>query len=78
MDSNPTICEEKLTTSNPNRKWGFMEEKKSAPSRFVSAEPSSGLWGVILVMLDIDGCIKRVKIYKNLGKVWQEKLAVYD
>ena len=23
MDSNPTICEEKLT-SNPNRKWGFI------------------------------------------------------
>ena len=25
MDSNPTICEEKLTTNNPNRKWGFIE-----------------------------------------------------
>ena len=24
MDSNPTICEEKLTTNNPNRKWGFI------------------------------------------------------
>ena len=23
MDSNPTICEEKLT-SNPNRKWEFI------------------------------------------------------
>ena len=31
MDSNPTICEKKLTTSNSNRK------------RFGSAEPSSGL-----------------------------------
>ena len=29
MDSNPTICEEKLT-SNPNRKWGFIE--KQSPS----------------------------------------------
>ena len=29
MDSNPTICEEKLTTNNPNRKWGFIEETKS-------------------------------------------------
>ena len=26
MDSNPTICEEKLTTSNPNRKYGFIEK----------------------------------------------------
>ena len=26
MDSNPTICEEKLT-SNPNRKWGFIEKQ---------------------------------------------------
>ena len=25
MDSNPTICEEKLTTSNPNRKWRFID-----------------------------------------------------
>ena len=24
MDSNPTICEEKLTASNPNRKLGFI------------------------------------------------------
>ena len=24
MVSNPTICEEKLTTNNPNRKWGFL------------------------------------------------------
>ena len=24
MDSNPTICEEKLTTNNPNRKWGYI------------------------------------------------------
>ena len=22
-----TICEEKLTTSNPNRKWGFIEKQ---------------------------------------------------
>ena len=29
MDSNPTICEEKLTTSNPNRKWGIYRETKS-------------------------------------------------
>ena len=27
MDSNPTICEEKLTTNNPNRKWGFIEKQ---------------------------------------------------
>ena len=26
MDSNPTICEEKLTTNNPNRKLGFIEK----------------------------------------------------
>ena len=25
MDNNPTICEEKLTTNNPNRKWGFID-----------------------------------------------------
>ena len=30
MDSNPTICEEKLTTSNPNRKGeGVYRETKS-------------------------------------------------
>ena len=28
MDSNPTICEEKLT-SNPNRKGGIYRETKS-------------------------------------------------
>ena len=27
MDSNLTICEEKLTTSNPNRKWRFIEKQ---------------------------------------------------
>ena len=27
MNSNPTICEEKLTTNNPNRKWGFIEKQ---------------------------------------------------
>ena len=27
MDSNPTICEEKLTTSNPSRKWGCIEKQ---------------------------------------------------
>ena len=27
MDSNPTISEEKLTTNNPNRKWGFIEKQ---------------------------------------------------
>ncbi len=43
MDSNPTVCEEKLT-SNPNRKWGFIEKQsQSTLERFVSAEPSSGL-----------------------------------
>ena len=29
MDSNLTICEEKLTTSNPNRKGGIYRETKS-------------------------------------------------
>ena len=27
MDSYPTICEEKLTTINPNREWGFIEKR---------------------------------------------------
>ena len=27
MDSNPTICEEKVATSNPNRKGGFIEKQ---------------------------------------------------
>ena len=27
MDSNPTVCEEKLTTSNPNRKGRFTEKQ---------------------------------------------------
>ena len=27
MDSNPTVCEEKLTTSNPNRKERFVEKQ---------------------------------------------------
>ena len=29
MDSNPTICEEKLT-SNPNRKCGFIEKQSQS------------------------------------------------
>ena len=29
MDSNPTICEEILTTSNPNRKEEFVEKQMS-------------------------------------------------
>ena len=48
MDNNPTICEEKLTTNNPNRKWGFIEKQsQSTLQRFGSAEPSSGLRGII-------------------------------
>ena len=27
MDSNSTVCEEKLTTSNPNRKGRFIEKQ---------------------------------------------------
>ena len=27
MASNPTVCEEKLTTINPNRKWRFIEKQ---------------------------------------------------
>ena len=27
MNSNPTISEEKLTTSNPNRKGGFIKKQ---------------------------------------------------
>ena len=74
MDSNSTICEEKLTTNNPNRKWGFIEKQsQSTLERFGSAEPSSGLWGVLLVMLSVDGCIKSVKIYKNLEKLYNKK-----
>ena len=43
MDSNLTTCEEKLTTSNQNRKWGFIEKQsQSTLQRFGSAEPSSG------------------------------------
>ena len=30
MDSNPTICEEKWTTSNPNIKWGFIEKQSQS------------------------------------------------
>ena len=30
MDSNPTICEEKLITSNPNRKWRFIEKQSQS------------------------------------------------
>ena len=30
MDSNLTICEEKLTTSNPNRKWRFIEKQSQS------------------------------------------------
>ena len=29
MDSNPTICEENLT-SNPNRKWRFIEKQSQS------------------------------------------------
>ena len=30
MDSNLIICEEKLTTSNPNRKGGFIEKQSQS------------------------------------------------
>ena len=30
MDSNPTICEEKLTTSNPNRKGELIEKQSQS------------------------------------------------
>ena len=30
-------------------------------------------WGVLLVMLSVDGCIKSVKIYKNLEKLYNKK-----
>ena len=69
IDSNPTICEEKLTTNNPNRKGDYRETKSVDTIAFGSAEPSSVLWGVILVMLSVDGCIISVKIYKNLEKL---------
>ena len=55
-------------------KWGFIEKQsQSTLERFGSAEPSSGLWGVLLVMLSVDGCIKSVKIYKNLEKLYNKK-----
>ena len=30
MDSNPTICEEKLTTNKQNRKWGYIEKQSQS------------------------------------------------
>ena len=30
MDSNPTICEEKLSTNNPNIKLGFIEKQSQS------------------------------------------------
>ena len=70
MDSNLTICKEKLTTSNPNRKGGFIEKQsQSTLLHFGSAEPSSGLWGVLLVMLSVDGCIKNIYIYIITNKM---------
>ena len=30
MDSNPIICEDKLTTNNPNRKWGFIKKQSQS------------------------------------------------
>ena len=43
MDSNPTICEEKLTTSNPNRKWGFIEKQsQSTPGPVLDFGPERG------------------------------------
>ena len=34
--------------------------------------------GVLLVMLRVDGCIKSVKIYKNLEKLYNNKTRQYD
>ena len=79
MDSNPTICEEKLTTSNPNRKGGFIEKQsQSTLYRFRSAEPSSGMWRVLSEMLSVDGCIKSVKIYKNLIYFYTFYTSIYS
>ena len=73
MDSNPTICEEKLTTSNPKRKWGFIEKQSRHYSVSVLLNHHQSYEGVILMMLSIDGCIKSVKIYENLEKLYNKK-----
>ena len=36
MDSNPTICEEILTTNNPNRKWGFIDKQSQSKRNSVN------------------------------------------
>ena len=43
MDSNPTICEEKFTTNNPNRKWGFIEKHTHIYIILVLSETKSKL-----------------------------------
>ena len=65
------ICEEKLTTSNPNRKGRFIEKQNRHYSVSVLLNHHQSYQG--LLMLSIDGCIKSVKIYKNLEKLNNKK-----
>ena len=48
MDSNPTICEEKLTTSNPNRKGRFIEKQSRNYSVSVLMNHHQGCEGFYL------------------------------
>ena len=50
MDCNPIICKEKLITIQVEGEIYW--EAKSTLYCFGSNEPSSGLWGMILVMLN--------------------------
>ena len=52
MDSNPTICEEKLT-SNPNRKWGFIEKQSWHYSVSVLLNHHQDYEGYILNIINI-------------------------
>ena len=59
MDSNPTVCEEKLTTSNPNRKGRFIEKQSQYYCVSVLLNHHQDYEGVILMMLYIM-CINRI------------------
>ena len=65
------MCEEKLT-SNPNRKGRFIEKQSRHYIVSVLLSHHQDYEGVILV-ISIDGCIKSVKIYKNLEKLYNKR-----
>ena len=74
MDSNPTICDENWQQVIQIERGAYRETKSvdTIAFRFCWTIIRT-IGGGLLVMLSVDGCIKSVKIYKNLEKLYNKK-----